>query len=625
MKKIFIYFFIAFLSAGTLPAQEGRKIDYTSDRTLKNEEKYPGAIILGKVDNQVYFIHEGIEIWCDQAIHYDQDNFFKAYGNVRMQQGDTVKMQSDYAEYNGNTQFAFASGKVKMERPQTTLETDSLFFDRNKQEAYYRSGGKVTDTASVLTSNIGRYFLEEDKYSFVSEVVLTNPEYVINSEQLDFYSDSGHAYLYGPTTIESETSTVYCERGFYDTRGDTGYFVKNSRIDYENRRVEGDSLFFNRNTNFASATNNIKVTDTINKSLVTGHYAEVFRDKDSVFITKRAVAASVQDNDSLFIHSDTIMITGQPDKRVIRGYYDVRLFKSDMSGKSDSIYTDQASGLTKLININDGPVTSITLRRNPILWSGESQMTGDTIHLQSNVETEKLDSLRVFNNAFLIQKDSIEGYNQVKGQDLVGLFNDNELFQVDINKNTETLFYSRNESDELIGINKTLSSSIKIIFENQEIDYIDYITNVDGTLTPEEDFPVNARQLTGFNWRGEERLLSKEDLFKGKPAPKLTPIRGIPLPEEAEEFFDEREDDDLLLNENSRLRPEDLQNQKNDTTATAQDSLRIPERLQERKKDTTTTRRDSLPEEPDYRKEEEELLKQLKEQSPEEEEEGGNN
>lgn len=568
-----LFFLFLLFTSGLLTAQEGRKIDYTSDRTLMDEERYPGAIILGKVENQVYFIHEGIEIWCDQAIHYDQDNFFKAYGNVRMQQGDTVKMQSDYAEYNGDTQFAFASGNVKMERPQTTLESDSLFFDRAKQQAYYRSGGKVTDTASVLTSTVGRYFLEEDKYSFVSEVVLTNPEYVINSEQLDFYSETGHAYLYGPSTIESETSTVYCERGFYDTRGDTGYFVKNSRIDYENRQVFGDSLYFNRNDNFASATNNIRVIDTINKSLVTGHYAEVFRDKDSVFITKRAVASSVQDQDSLFVHGDTIMITGKPENRIIRGFYDVRLYKSDMSGKSDSVHINQKTGLTKMINITEGPVSSIDARRSPVIWSGLNQMTGDTIHLQSNPETEKLDSLRVFNNAFLIQQDTIEGYNQVKGQDLVGLFEDNELFQVDINKNTETLYYSRNEDQDLIGINKTLSSRIKILFSNRQIDDIYYYQNVDGTLTPEEDFPPNARELTGFNWRGEERLLTKEDLFKGKPAPELTPIQGIPLPEEAEEFFDEREDDDLLLNENSRLTPEDLQNKERDTLQPQRDSI----------------------------------------------------
>lgn len=570
-SPLFLLLLIFLVKASTCTAQEARLIDYESERQIINEQQYPGAVILSGINNQVYFNHEGIEVWCNNAVFYQEANFFKAYGEVRMQQGDTVTMHSNYAEYNGSTQFAFASGKVKMTRPQTTLETDSLFFDRIKQQAYYRSGGTVKDTASILESDVGRYFMEEDKYSFVTNVVVTNPEYVINSQQLDFYSDTGHAYMYGPTTIESESSTVYCERGFYETRGDTGYFVKDSRIDYENRILEGDSLYFNRTTGFASGTNNIKVTDTLNNSVITGHYAEVFRERDSVFITKRAVAASLQEQDSVFIHSDTIMITGKPENRIIRGFYDVRMFKSDstgintMSGKSDSIYVNQRSGLTKLINITSGPLSSIDVRRSPILWSGNNQMTGDTIHLLSNPNTEQLDSLKVFENAFLIQKDTIEGYNQVKGLELTGLFIDNELYQVDIIKNTETIFYSRNEAQELIGINKTLSSSIKILFEEQEMKDIYYYKQVDGTLTPQEDFPENTRRLRGFNWRGEEQLLTKQDLFAGKEPPDLVGIQGIPLPREEEDFFEENDDNNPLLNENSRLKPEDLKDKKIDS------------------------------------------------------------
>ena len=559
LKQFLSYLILIIVFPVCLFSQNTQEINYDSDRTLKNEQRYPGALILSKVDNQVYFDHDGIEVWCDNAVFYKEANFFKAYGNIRMQQGDSVKMTSNYAEYNGNTEFAFASGKVRMERPQTTLETDSLFFDRVKQQAYYRSGGKVTDTASVLTSKIGRYFLEEDKYSFVTDVVVTNPEYTINSEQLDFYSEFGHAYLYGPTTIKGETSTVYCERGFYDTRADNGYFVKNSQINYDNRILKGDSLYFNRENSFASATNNIRVIDTINDSRVTGHYAEVFRDKDSVFITKRALASSLQDRDSLFIHSDTIMITGKPEKRVIRGFYDVRIFKSNMSGRSDSLYSDQQSGLTKLINLNREGT------RKPVLWSGENQMTGDSIHLQSNTKTEQLDSLLVFENAFLIQKDSIEGFNQIKGKILTGFFEDNELYEVVIDKNTETLHYMRNSEDELIGINKTLASSIRILFEERQIQDIYYYNQIDGKLTPEVDFPPNARELKGFNWRGEERILSKEGLFEGKPEPELTRIQGIPLPDEPDEFFEEREENDPLLNENSRLKPEVLKNRDADS------------------------------------------------------------
>ncbi|WBL23485.1 OstA-like protein [Zunongwangia sp. HRR-M8] len=592
LKNFLLTIFFLFSLIPFYAQETGRKIDYENDRQYRDEEKYPGALVMSKVTNQVHFTHQGIEVWCNNAVFYESDNFFKAYGEVRMKQGDTVNMNSDYAEYNGNTQFAFASGQVKMKRPQTTLETDTLFFDRLKQEAYYRSGGKVTDTASVLTSTIGRYYFEEDKYTFLSDVKITNPDYIVNSDHIDFYSDSGHAYLYGPSTIEGEESTVYCERGFYDTRGDTGYFVKNSKIDYDNRTVLGDSLYFDRNTSFASATNNIEVIDTTNNSKVTGHYAEVYREKDSVIITKWPVAASLQDQDSVFIHSDTLLVTGKPEDRIIRGFYDVRLYKTDMSGKSDSIYVNQKQGLTRLININPGENSATSVKRNPVLWSGLSQMTGDTIEILSNKETEQLDSLKVFKNAFLINKDSIEGYNQIKGQELIGLFENNELYRVDIDKNTETLYYSRSENKDLIGINKTLSSRIEVFFKEQQIQDVYYYKTVEGTLKPEEKVPQNTRELQGFNWRGDERLLKKQDLFKGKELPELVRIQGIPLPSQAEDFFDEREDGDMLLNENSRLKPEDLKDRAQDSVPSLK--TLIPQGVQIKTEESKDKKADSL-------------------------------
>lgn len=554
--RILSLFAVLFLWTLATYAQQGRKIRYESERTLKNEEKYPGAFILSKVNEQVHFTHEGIEVWADQAIHYAEENFFKAFGNVRMEQGDTITMTSRYAEYNGNTQFAFASGNVRMQNPQTSLETDTLFFDRLKQQAYYRSGGTIRDSASVLKSRIGRYFLEDDKYSFVNKVVITNPDYVLTSNQLDFYSESGDAYFYGPTTIKSDESTIYAERGYYDTRGDTGYFVENSRIDYENRILEGDSLYFNRNTNFASATNNIVVTDTINRSVIRGHYAEVFREKDSVFITKRAVAVSAQEQDSIYIRADTLMVTGKPEDRVIRGFYDVRMFKNNMSGKSDSIHVRERTGLTQMLG-------------RPVIWSENNQLTGDTIHLISDVVTEKMDSLKVFDNAFMIQRDSLGGFNQLKGLQMYGKFEDNNLQQVDLVKNTETLYYMRNDPGALIGINKTLSSSITVFLEEQKVTDVYYNVDVDGVLYPESELPEEQRTLKGFNWRGDERINSVEELFIDDPEYEPVRIEGIPTPEKEESFFDKPAGNKQLLNEKSRLKPTDLQERPSDTIPAA--------------------------------------------------------
>lgn len=545
----FLIFVMLILSYGsfhtTAYSQENKRITIKyAGRGSTNADDKSGAItFLRDNSQQVHFVHEGINMWCDKAIYYEKENFIEAFSNVRMKQGDTINMTAKYVEYSGKTQLAFASGDVVLREPQSTLTTDTLHFDRTRQQAYYNTGGKVVkDTSGTITSTIGRYYLNQNKYQFVSNVKLVNPEYVLNTNRLDFYTETGFAYLYGPSTIIGTNSEIYCERGFYDTNRDIGNFQKNARIDYDYRTIVGDSLYFDRNRSFASATNNIKVTDTINNSVVKGHYAEVFRDKDSVFITKRALAISVQERDSIYIHSDTLMVTGPPEKRITRGYYNVRIYKKDLAGKADSIHVDHEIGLTKMINLSRfSSSDAFATARKPVLWNMGNQMTGDTIHLISNVVTEKLDSLKVFNNAFLVSKDTLseDGYNQVKGQRLIGLFEDNELYNVDIIKNAEVIYYSRNDENELVGINKSMSGKINLQISDNTIDEIRMIQQIDGELFPESEFPKNGRLLRGFDWRGEERPMNVDDLFKDDPPLVLPKIKGLEDAAPQEAFFNE--------------------------------------------------------------------------------------
>lgn len=545
--KLTPFILLLFLSSGlftSIQAQKSKKIrieyaGFATSDSLKGE----GVTVFTR-DNkqQVHFIHEGINMYCDRAVYYEKDDFIEAYSRVLMQQGDTISMVSKYAEYSGKSQMAFASGDVVLREPQSTLTTDTLFFDRVKQQAFYKSRGKVVrDTSGTITSQIGRYYMQTKKYQFVNDVVLVNPEYTLKTKNLDFYTETGHAYLFGPSTIEGEDNTIYCERGFYNTNNDTGYFVKNSKVNYENRELVGDSIFFDRSKSFASATNNITVTDTINKSIIKGHYAEVWRAQDSVFITKRALAITVQERDSIYIHSDKLMVTGKPENRITRAFYNAKIFKSDLSGKADSIHADHKTGLTRLINLERFASTdAFTTKRKPVLWNVSNQMTGDTIHLISNPKTEQLDSLIVFNNAFLINKDSLgSGYNQIKGQRLEGLFKDNALYTVDIIKNAEVLYYSRDDDQKLIGINQSKSGRINLKITDNDIDQIRLINQIDGTIYPEDLFPENAKKLRYFTWREDERPKSVEDLFVDDPPLNLPIIKGLDAYVPQTDFFDE--------------------------------------------------------------------------------------
>jgi hypothetical protein len=195
------------------------------------------------------------------------------------------------------------------------------------------------------------------------------------------------------------------------------------------------------------------------------------------------------------------MVTGPEGNRIIRAFNNVRFFKTDMSGKCDSIHSSSKTALTKLIG-------------NPILWNGESQITGDIMHLIGDKATQKIDSLKVLNNTFIVSKDTLgTGFNQVKGQNLYGKFFEGKLHDVDIIKNAEVIYYMRNDAQELIGINKNVSSKINIIFDKKEIETITFFKQVDGTIYPEKDLPEPDRKLRGLVWRGDEKIKSKDEIF----------------------------------------------------------------------------------------------------------------
>lgn len=522
LKNIFILCLLLLSASGLSQENAGEeqiKIVYGANFT-KDEARYPGAAIFSKDDRQVQFEHQGADLYCDIAIFYQQENKLKAIGNILLQQGDSIRMTSGILEYNGDTRLAKAYEAVNLRNPQMTLNTDTLYFDREEQQAYYNSGGVIVDSANTLKSTVGRYFIESKKYQFLDSVRIDNPDYTLESRQLDYYTTSRNAYMYGPSTITGDTYKIYCERGYYNTPAEEGYGIKNTRIYYNNRIIEGDSVYFNKSREFASATNNIKVTDTINNGVIRAHYAEVFKAKDSVFATKRALSISLVEQDSLYMHGDTLMITGKPDERILRAFHNAKFYKTDLSGKCDSIHFDQQSGITQMI-------------REPVLWNLENQMTGDSIHLLFNLETEKLDSLKVLNNAFIISQDTIggKGFNQAKGKDLFGKFVENELRLVDLVGNTEVVYYMYNDAPKLIGINKTVCSSIRLELANSDIEEITFFTRPDGNIFPPSELPENSRKLPGFIWRGDERIRSKEDLFDEDDRNlELPRIRGVDNP-----------------------------------------------------------------------------------------------
>ncbi|MDV7187564.1 OstA-like protein [Lutibacter sp. TH_r2] len=497
MKKIILFILLAVSIVGY---SQGRRIKILQADNTFTDPKYPDATItLGNV----FVEHAGATMRCDKAYIYQEKQLIKAMGNVVVNQGDTIHQYSKYTDYDGKTQIATSWGKVLLEDELMTLETDTLKFDRVEQKLYYNYKGTIKDTANVLVSDRGKYHLKTNKFEAFDNVLVTNRDgSTLDSDHLEYYTSTGVAELFGPSNIISEDNTIYTEKGTYDSKIHRAYFTENSKIFYKDVEIKGDSLYYDKTKGFASATGNFKMTDTVNNSIVKGGYAEVYRLKDSVFVTKRAVAISeLEAQDSIYIHGQKLMVLGKENDRVVKAFNRVKFFKSDLQGKCDSLVSNERTGLTELFT-------------KPVIWAQGNQITGDTIHLISNPKTEQLDSLKIISNGFMIKKDSA-GFSQLKGRVMYGKFLENKLRSLNIIGNSESIIYIRDEKDELFGIDKKQSSNnIFIEIEDNKISAVSYFKAITAKTYPPSLFPEEEKKFKGFIWREEEQPLTKDDIFK---------------------------------------------------------------------------------------------------------------
>ena len=514
--------------------QETKKIDIRQAASFEvNEKLLPDAKILKSNRNiRVHLHHDGMDIWSDVAYFYETQNFFEAEGNVIVKQGDSLQLNSEYINYSGITKYAIAKHKVHLQNQGSTLRTDSLYFDRNKQEAFYNTSGEITSQETMIRSQSGTYLVDENKYEFITNVHVTDPSFTIYSKRMDYYTDVRHAYFYGATTIQGESYDVECNRGFFDSNFNKGFFQDRASINYNFRNIQGDSIYFDDQTQYAAASENVQITDTIGDNVIRGEYGEIFKEKDSAIVTQNAIAIKLVDRDSLFIHADTLLATGPAEERILTGYYGVRIFKTNLSGVSDSIHINQKSGLIQLLRkpISDRESQLLTSRdmtkRNPVLWSAKTQMSGDVIHLLTDSTSNAIDSLKIFNNAIVAEQDSLNPaqFNQMKGINLYGNFNDNQLQTIDIVKNAEMVYYLYDDTTkDLIGVDKAICSAMQLQMADNQIQSVTFLTKPEGAVYPIEELPEDQQQLGGFYWRGNEMIRSKKDLIINKTKGRTTP------------------------------------------------------------------------------------------------------
>ncbi len=464
----------------------------------------------------VHFRHNGADLYCDSAHFYEASNSFEAFGHVKMIQGDTLRLTSDYAYYDGNDQLAQARYNVILKHRKSTLYTDSLDYDRMYSFGNFFEGGKLVDGSSVLTSDWGEYHTDTKMAIFYYDVQLKDKKMFLTTDSLYYDTQTSQAHIVGPSTITSGGSRIYSEDGYYNTKTERSELFGRSVIRDGGKTLVGDSVYHNAADGTNYAYWNVVFTDSLNKNMLTGDYCEYNDSTDYAMSTKRAVVMDYSQRDTLYMHADTFKIFTfniRTDSvyRKIHAYNKVRAYRVDVQAVCDSLVYNSKDSL-------------MTMYKDPIVWNMNQQLFGEEIRVYMKDST--IDHAHVINQAFSAEQmaDSVH-FNQVASKEMKAFFQKGEIRETHAIDNVFIVYYPIDESDStLIGLNYTETPLMKMFLEKRKMKKI-WMEKPSGVLYPMTQIPPDKYFLPQYAWFDYVRPLNKEDIFNWRPKKAGTELK----------------------------------------------------------------------------------------------------
>ena len=505
-KLLLIVSFFLLLSQ-TLVAQEQDTVQRKKTRiNILHYDKATYSKSMGDVQRligNVKMRHDSAYFFCDSAYYYQKNNSFDAYQNVHIIVNDSVEIYSDLLNYDGDRRFAEFHNNVRLRDDSTNLYTEYLTYDRNLHLASYPDSATTVRGDKTLKSHYGYYRDRIKEFSFFENVEVYSPKYQMYTDTLFYNTGIEKMWFQGPTTIINKENVLEGKHGYYLVNEDFVYLDRRPYMHNETQQMRADSIFYDRNRGLAQAYNQVDMIDTSYQVIMRGDYVEMWENKGFSFATDSAYAISYDSGDSLYIHGDTLFMYFDKEKEEAEKLIarrNVRFFKSDLQGKCDTLTYLKADSI-------------IQMRVAPILWAEDSQLTGTDIDIK--LKDHNVDWVLQKGNAFIISKDSIEGYNQIKGTDITSRFKNGNIHRVNVDgTKAETIYWIRDDDGGLIGIDVSNSETMVIEMEKQSVSIIKSFKEINETMYPEDDLKENDRYLSGFKWHEEARPVDRNDIFR---------------------------------------------------------------------------------------------------------------
>ena len=490
---------------------------------MRAEQGKDYQIVVGDVE----FRKGDMFMYCDSAHFYDNPGALQAYGNVRMEQGDTLFVYADELNYADSTQLAILYAdpgkKVRLINKDVTLTTDVFNYDMGIELGYYEVGGVLTDKENRLDSWYGEYSPSSKDALFKENVHLNslgeNDTLDIYTEEMLYNTLTHIAILDTTSTIISADGTIYTTSGVYNTETSQADLYHRSLVVASNgNTLTGDTLYYDRNLGFGEAFGNIELTDTTNKVILNGDYGFYFEIADSALVTGRALAKEYSSpSDTLYMHGDTIrtFIVITPEQALndsvtvpadtthhLIAAPHVKFFRNDLQGLCDSMTFVQRDSM-------------MYMNYHPVVWNESKQIFGNVIQVHLRDSTADWAKLPEF--GFMAEWIDEEFYNQLTGKEMYATFANGTIKHLDVSGNVQAIMLPMENDSTYNKIANLESSFLSADFKNQTIEYLKMWPETPGTMTPLYLAKKSLFYLPQFRWLEPLRPTSPQDVFNIPP------------------------------------------------------------------------------------------------------------
>lgn len=476
------------------------------------------------VSQNVKFSKGPMLMYCDSAHYYSGSNSFDAFGNVRMEQGDTLFVYADELNYDGLQEIAYLYGldpnrPVRLINRDVELKTDIFTYDLLADMGFYTTGGTLTDAHNKLISAEGEYTPATKEANFYERVHLTSlrPDDTLDifTDTLLYNTNTHIADFVSSTTIINGNGTIQSSLGNYNTNTQVANLYEHSLV-RTNRgsTLEGDTLFYDRVAGWGEAFGNMALVDSAKQSTLKGNYGYYNELTDSAFITGRALAMEYSKGDTLYMHGRYITSTLRIDSmevikdsltymvpdttHVVNAWPRVRFYRADMQGICDSMaFVERDSNLY--------------LHHHPVVWNQQQQVFGNLIIVHLNDST--VDRAHLPDFAFTAQKLEDDIYNQLTGKKMDVYFRDGNIERIEVAGNVQAIFFPEENDSTINKMVSVESSFLTAWMKDNAIQRMKMWPETSGQATPLYLAKRSMLWLPNFQWYEDLRPTSPEAVF----------------------------------------------------------------------------------------------------------------